>query len=279
MKRKINKKQLISAVKELVLKASFDLDPKVERLLKKAEKEETSLEGKLALQIILENIKIARAKKLPICQDTGLSVFFVELGREMELNFDLEDAIDQAVREATKQGYLRKSVADPLSRENTGDNTPAIVHIKLTPGNRIKIHLLIKGAGSENKSQVQMLTPADGIDGIKKVVIETVEKAGGQACPPIFIGIGIGGDLEVCALLAKKALTRLVGTRSRDKEMARLEKEIMREVNQLGIGLAGLGGKCTCLSVAAEKALGHIASLAVAVNLQCWAHRGGELEL
>ncbi len=279
MRRAIKKATLVKAVKKLVLKASFELEPAVERLLEKAARSETSAEGRIALAIIRENLKIARAKKLPICQDTGLSVFLVELGREARLDFDLEDAINEGLRAATAEGYLRRSVADPLSRKNTGDNAPAIVHLRLVKGNRIKLRLLLKGAGSENKSMVRMLTPADGREGIKKFVREAVTKAGGQACPPIFIGLGIGGDLELCAILAKRALARPAGLPSKDRELAKLEREILREVNRLGIGPAGLGGKFTCLAVAAEKAPCHIASLPVAVNIQCWAHRGGAIAL
>jgi len=278
-KRKLSREKLVKAVKDLVQRANFELLPEVVRLLKKAEQEEISSEGKIALGIIIENIKIAAEKELPICQDTGLSVFFIELGRGLELDFDLEDALNQGLREATKEGYLRRSVADPLTRKNTGDNTPAIVHLNIVSGNKLRIRLLVKGAGSENQSRVQMLTPAEGKDGIKKLVLETVAKAGGQACPPLFIGIGIGGDLEMCAILAKKALARKPGSKSKDKELAKLEREILEEVNRLGIGPAGLGGKITCISIAVEKAPCHIASLPVAINLQCWAHRGGEMML
>jgi len=279
MRRKIGRNKVISAVKELALRASFEIEPSAERLLKKAMKDEVSRQGKIALGIILENLKIAREKKIPICQDTGLSIFFVEVGRELRLDFDLEDALNQALREATVEGYLRRSVAEPISRENTGDNSPGIVHLRITEGNRLRIKVLFKGAGSENKSQVRMLTPGEGIEGIKKFALETVEMAGGQACPPFFIGIGIGGDLELCALLAKKALAREAGKPSKDQTLARLEREILKEVNCLGIGPSGLGGKITCVSVAAEKAYCHIASLPVAVNLQCWAHRSGEVVL
>ncbi len=277
--RGLSREKLVKAVKELILRANFELEPEVIRLLKKAEREEISPEGKIALKIILEDIRVASEKKLPICQDTGLSVFLAELGRGVSLDFDLADALNQGLREATQEGYLRRSVADPLTHKNTGDNTPGIVHLNLVSGNRLRIRLLVKGAGSENKSRVRMLTPAEGKEGIKKFVLETVSRAGGQACPPLFIGLGIGGDLEMCAILAKQALARKAGSRSKDRELARLEREILKEVNRLGIGPGGLGGKFTCLGVQAEKSAGHIASLAVAVNLQCWAHRGGEIVL
>jgi fumarate hydratase subunit alpha len=275
-KRKISEALVISTVKKLVLKASFEIEPEVEKLLRQALRRETSPDGKTALRIILENIAIARGKKIPICQDTGLSVFFVELGRELDLDFDLVAAVNQGLRQATKEGYLRRSVADHVTRVNTGDNTPAIVHVRLAPGRKLKINLIIKGGGAENKSLVRMMSPAEGIAGIKKTVLDAVKNAGGQACPPIIVGLGIGGDLEMSAILAKQALLRKTGQRSRDKDLARLEKELIADINKLGIGPSGLGGKITCLSVQAEKAAGHIASLALAVNLQCWAHRGAK---
>jgi len=278
-RRRIARERVISAAKKLALKASFELEPEVVRLLKQAALREKSRNGRLALQLILENIRIAREQKLPLCQDTGLSVFFVELGREVELNFELIAAINQGLRQAASGGFLRCSIADPLTRENTGDNTPAIVHISLAGGSRLGMRLLLKGGGAENKSVVKMLVPAEGIEGIKRTVVDAVRSAGGQACPPIFVGLGIGGDLEVCALLAKRALARRAGESSRDQALARLEQELLAELNQLGIGPAGLGGRCTCLAVQAEKAPGHIASLAVAVNLQCWAHRAAEVWL
>lgn len=273
-KRKISEALVKSAVKELALKASFELEPEVVRLLKQAARKEKSPEGKTALKIILENIRIARAKKLPICQDTGLSVFFVELGREIDLDFDLVAAINQGLREATREGYLRRSVADHITRINTGDNTPAITHLRLAPGNKLKLSLIIKGGGAENKSLVRMMSPAEGIAGIKQTVLDAVKAAGGQACPPIIVGLGIGGDLELSAISAKLALARKTGSKSRDKDLAKLESDLLKDINKLGIGPLGLGGKVTCLSVQAEKTPGHIASLALAVNLQCWAHRG-----
>lgn len=280
MKRqKLNQKRVIEAIKELVLRTSFEIEPSVEGLLKRALRSEVSPAGKIALGIILENIRIAREKKIPICQDTGLAVFFVELGREALLDFSLEEALNYGLREATAEGYLRNSVAEPLTRENTGDNTPAVIHLHLVDGKRVRIQLLIKGAGSENKSQVRMLNPGEGIEGIKKFVLETVERAGGQACPPIFLGIGIGGDLELCALLAKRALLREPGRPSKEPILAQLERELFKEVNALGIGPSGLGGRISCLSVAVEKSTCHIASLPVAVNVQCWAHRRGEIWL
>jgi len=278
-RRRISREQLVSAVKKLVLQASFELEPPVLRLLKQAARREKSRNGRLALQMILENIRLARAKKLPLCQDTGLSVFFVELGRELVLDFDLLAAINQGLRQASSEGFLRCSLADPLTRRNTGDNTPAIVHLSLAGGNRLQMRLLLKGGGAENKSVVRMLGPGEGLEGIKRTVIDAVVNAGGQACPPLFVGLGIGGDLEVCALLAKRALARSPGARSRERSLARLEHELLVELNQLGIGPVGLGGSCTCLSVQAEKAPGHIASLAVAVNLQCWAHRFAEVRI
>ena len=273
-KRKISEALVTSTVKKIALKASFDLEPELEKLLRQALRKEKSPDGKTVLKIILENIALARRKKIPICQDTGLSVFFVELGREIDLDFDMVATINQGLREATKEGYLRRSVADHITRENTGDNTPAIVHIKLAPGRRLKLNLIIKGGGAENKSLVRMMSPAEGLAGIKKTVLDAVKNAGGQACPPIIVGLGIGGDLELSAILAKQALARKTGSKNKDRDLAKLESDLLKDINKLGIGPSGLGGKITCLAVQAEKAPGHIASLALAVNLQCWAHRG-----
>ena len=275
--RKLERERVESAVKDMIIEASYSLNAETEELIKKAKQKETSPYAQKALEIILENIALAREKKKPICQDTGLSVFFVEVGRELCLDFDLTEVINQALRRASKEGFLRASVADPISRKNTGDNAPAIIHYFLTEGDRLKINLLLKGAGSENKSRAMILSPAEGISGIKRLVLETVEKAGGQSCPPLIVGIGLGGSLEMSALLAKKALLRKTGTPSPEPELAELEEELEREINQLGIGASGFGGNITCLSVQIEKFFGHIASLAVTVNLQCWAHRHREV--
>jgi len=279
MSRKIHKENLIKSVEEMVIQASYELEPETEKLLQQAEKKETSPSAKTALQIILENIQLAREKKKPLCQDTGLGIFFVKIGRELELDFNLEQAINQGLAGASEKGYLRPSVADPLSRKNTGTNTPAIIHYQLTEGDQLEIELLLKGAGSENKSRAEILSPAQGQEGIKSLVLKTVEQAGSQSCPPLIIGLGIGGSLEMSALLAKRALLRPPGSKNPDPELARLEKELKEEINQLGIGASGLGGELTCLSVQAEKFFGHIASLAITVNLQCWAHRYARVEL
>jgi len=273
MSRKIKKEELVKAVEEMVIQASWELEPETERLLKQAEKKESSPSAKTALQIILENIQVARKKKKPLCQDTGLSIFFAKIGRELELDFNLEQAINQGLEKASKIGYLRPSVADPLSRKNTGTNTPAIIHYQLTEGDQLEIELLLKGAGSENKSLSRVLSPAQGTEGIKSLVLETIKEAGAQSCPPLIVGLGIGGSLEMSALLAKKALLRPAGKKNPDPQLAQLEKELEEEINRLGIGASGLGGEVTCLSVQAEKFFGHIASLAITINLQCWAHR------
>ena len=273
MSRKIKKEELVKAVEEMVIQASWELEPETERLLKQAEKKESSPSAKTALQIILENIQLARKKKKPLCQDTGLSIFFAKIGRELELDFNLEQAINQGLEKASKIGYLRPSVADPLSRKNTGTNTPAIIHYQLTEGDQLEIELLLKGAGSENKSLSRVLSPAQGTEGIKSLVLETIKEAGAQSCPPLIVGLGIGGSLEMSALLAKKALLRPAGKKNPDPQLAQLEKELEEEINRLGIGASGLGGEVTCLSVQAEKFFGHIASLAITINLQCWAHR------
>jgi len=273
MSREIKKEELVKAVEEMVIQASRELEPETEKLLKQAEKKESSPSAKTALQIILENIQLARKKKKPLCQDTGLSIFFAKIGRELELDFNLEQAVNQGLEKASKIGYLRPSVADPLSRKNTGTNTPAIIHYQLSEGDQLEIELLLKGAGSENKSLSRVLSPAQGTEGIKSLVLETIKEAGAQSCPPLIVGLGIGGSLEMSALLAKKALLRPAGKKNPDPQLAQLEKELEEEINRLGIGASGLGGEVTCLSVQAEKFFGHIASLAITINLQCWAHR------
>jgi fumarate hydratase subunit alpha len=229
---------------------------------------------------MLENADIARREKIPICQDTGLAVVFVELGQEVHVaGGPLREAIEEGVRQAYAEGYLRKSLCDPLSRENTRDNTPAVIHVDIVPGNQLKIIAMPKGGGSENMSAARMLTPAAGIEGIKKFVLETVEAAGANPCPPIIVGVGIGGSLEQACVLAKKALLRPVGGEhnNKDERVARMEDQLLERINTLGIGPAGLGGRITVLAVFAEMMPCHIASLPVAVNLQCHVARHKEI--
>jgi fumarate hydratase subunit alpha len=215
---------------------------------------------------------------MPICQDTGLAVLFVEIGQDTRIvGGDLREAIEEGVRQAYEEGFLRKSVCDPLTRKNTGDNTPAIIHMDIVPGNQLKIIAMPKGGGSENMSAAKMLTPSAGIDGIKKFVMETVERAGANPCPPIIVGIGIGGSLEQACILAKKALLRPVGKKNEsDQRLEQMENELYEKINALGIGPAGLGGRVTTLAIQAEMMPCHIASLPVAVNIQCHVARHKE---
>jgi fumarate hydratase subunit alpha len=243
-------------------------------------KEESAL-GRQVLEKIITNAEIAAQSKMPICQDTGLAVLFVEIGQDVHIvGGDLRAAIEEGVRQAYADGFLRKSVCDPLTRKNTGDNTPAIIHIDIVEGDRLKIIAMPKGGGSENVSAAKMLTPAVGIDGIKKFVLETVDRAGANPCPPIMVGIGIGGSLEQACILAKKSLLRPVGEiNNKDERLAQVEKELFDSINKLGIGPAGLGGRVTALAVNVEMMPCHIASLPVAVNIQCHVARHKELTI
>ncbi len=241
------------------------------------EREESPI-GREVLATILQNAAIARESAMPICQDTGLAVLFVEIGQDARVvEGDLREALEEGVRQAYEEGCLRKSVCDPFTRTNTKDNTPAIIHMDIVPGNQLKITAMPKGGGSENMSQARMLTPSSGIEGIKSFVLETVEKAGANPCPPIIVGVGIGGSLEQACILAKKALLRPVGTRNNnDDRLAQMESELFEKINALGIGPAGLGGRVTALSVSVEMTPCHIASLPVAVNIQCHVARHQE---
>ena len=228
-----------------------------------------------------ENAKISKEKLVPMCQDCGFAVFFVELGQEVHIRGGgLEDAINEGVRQGYQEGYLRKSIlGDPIKRVNTGDNTPAVIHVRVVPGDKLKLIIAPKGGGSENMSGVKMLKPSDGIEGVKSFVIQRVKEAGSNPCPPIVVGVGIGGTYEVAALIAKKALLRTLGEPSSDPETAALEKELLTKVNNLGIGPQGLGGRTTALAVHVEKYPCHIASLPVAVNINCHAARHKEAVL
>ncbi len=279
--RRINCKQITAAVKKLFIEANTCLGDDVVRGLKKSVKKEESALGRQVLEKIIANAAIAAESKMPICQDTGLAVVFVELGQDVHIaGGSLKDAIEEGVRQAYKEGYLRKSVCDPLTRKNTQDNTPAIIHVDIVPGDKIKIIAMPKGGGSENMSKVAMLTPAAGIEGIKKLVLETVAQAGSNPCPPIIVGVGIGGSLEQACILAKKALLRPVGKKNEaDKRLAEMEKELLAAINKLGIGPGGLGGRVSALAVHAEMMLCHIASLPVAINIQCHVARHKETTL
>ncbi len=276
--RRINTKRITETVKKLFIKANTTLGADVVSALRCALQQEASPIGRQVLTKILQNADIARREAMPICQDTGLAVLFVEMGQDVHIvGGDLKTALEEGVRQAYAEGYLRKSLCDPLTRENTRDNTPAVIHMDIVPGNQVRIIAMPKGGGSENMSAARMLTPSAGIDGIKKFVMETVEKAGANPCPPIIVGIGIGGSLEQACILAKKALLRPVGEKNTsDERLTQLEKELYARVNELGIGPAGLGGRVTTLAVHAEMMPCHIASLPVAVNIQCHVSRHSE---
>ncbi len=279
MMRRIQAKKITQTVRKLFIEANTALNPDVISALRRALKKEESPIGRQALEKILENARIARRTEMPICQDTGLAVLFVEIGQDVHVTGgDLREAVREGVRQAYADGYLRKSLCDPLTRANTGDNTPAVIHVDMVPGDRLKIIAMPKGGGSENMSAARMLTPAAGIEGIKKFVLETVEAAGANPCPPIIVGVGIGGSLEQACLLAKKALLRPVGKKNKtDQRLSRMESELLEKINALGIGPAGLGGRVTALAVSAEMMPCHIASLPVAVNLQCHVARHKEV--
>jgi fumarate hydratase subunit alpha len=276
--RKISCKTLRETVRALFLKANTELGDDVLNILRESIAREESDLGRFTLRKIEENARIARETGGPICQDTGLALLFIELGQDVHIvDGDFNDAIQEGVKAAYEDGYFRKSVCDPLSRKNTGDNTPAIIHTEIVAGDRIRIVVMPKGGGSENMSSCTMLLPAAGIEGIKSLVIEKVAEAGPNPCPPIIVGIGIGGSIEKSIILAKKALLRPVGEHNQaDSRLARLEEELLHDINRLGIGPQGYGGRVTSLAVHIEMLPCHIASLPVAVNIQCHAARHQE---
>ncbi len=278
--RTINAADITPKVKELCISANFELGEDVLDAFEKGLEREESHAGKAVLEQLIENARIAREERAPMCQDTGFAVFFVELGRDLHIDGDLYEAINEGVRQGYEEGFLRKSiVSHPLNRVNTKDNTPAIVHIELVPGDRIRIIFAPKGGGSENMSSLAMLKPSDGIEGVKSFVVEAVRKAGPNPCPPIIVGVGIGGTFEKAPYLAKKALLRHVGDRSGNAADAALEEELEKKIGDLGIGPMGFGGRVTALAVHVETHPCHIASLPVAVNIQCHAARHKEVVL
>jgi fumarate hydratase subunit alpha len=275
--REISTDDITRVIEKLCIDANTILGDDVLEAIRQAHKQETSEVGKEILCQFLDNAALARDQKLPLCQDTGLAVVFVELGQDVHLvGGYLETAVNEGVRRGYANGYLRKSSLDPVKRENYGDNTPAIIHIEIVPGDKLKISVATKGFGAENMSEVVLFPPATGIDGIKRFVVERVEKAGANACPPVIVGIGVGGNLEKAALIAKKSLLRPIGMRHTDPDIAQIEEEILTEINKLGIGPQGLGGSVTALDVHIETYPTHIGSLPVAVNLQCHCHRHKE---
>ncbi len=277
--KEIKTETIEKEVSRLCIEAATYIPSEVLECLKKAKENEEGLASSILDQIIL-NDEIASKENIPMCQDTGITVIFVEIGNDVHLDGDLYEAINNGVRKGYTEGYLRKSVVkSPLNRINTKDNTPAIVHVKYVLGDKLKITVCPKGAGSENMSKVKMLVPADGINGIKKFVLDTIQEAGGRPCPPLVVGVGIGGNLETCAILAKEALIRDIKDESSDPDANKLEKELLEEINKLNIGPMGLKGKTTALAVKVNLYPCHIASLPVAINIQCHAARHKEVIL
>jgi fumarate hydratase subunit alpha len=277
--RELQAKEITSAVKRLCMEANYYLGEDVLNAIKEGLKKEESPLGKDILQQIIENAEIAAKEEVPICQDTGFAVIFVELGQEVRVvNGDFNEAVNEGVRQGYTDGYLRKSIVeDPIRRKNTGDNTPAVIHLEIVPGDKIRIIVAPKGGGSENMSEVRMMKPADGVEGLKRYVLEHVEKSGGNPCPPVVVGVGVGGTFEKCAYLAKKALLREIGSKNADPFYAQLEAELLEKVNKTGVGPQGLGGRVTALAVHIEAHPCHIASYPVAVNLNCHAARHKEI--
>lgn len=275
MIRTIRVEEITKNIKEMCIEANHFLSPDMAEAMKCAEKNEEAPLGKQILEQLQENLKIAGEDMIPICQDTGMAVVFLEIGQDVHLEGGaLEDAVNEGVRQGYVEGYLRKSVVgDPLIRENTKDNTPAVLYTRIVDGDQVKIKVAPKGFGSENMSRVFMLKPAEGIEGVKDAVLTAVKDAGPNACPPMVVGVGIGGTFEKCALMAKEALTRKVGSHSEIEYVKELEEELLTKINSLGIGPGGLGGTTTALAVNINTYPTHIAGLPVAVNICCHVNR------
>jgi fumarate hydratase subunit alpha len=272
--REIHVEEIRDNVAQICIDAAYNLSEDVLSAFDRALETETEPAAKEIIGLLMQNARIAREDHIPICQDTGIAIFFVEIGQDLRIkNGFIVEAINEGVRKGYREGYLRKSVVDPITRKNTGDNTPAIIYIELVPGDKLKISFMPKGAGSENMSAIRMLRPTEGVEGIKQFVLECVRRAGANPCPPVVIGVGIGGDYEKAALISKKALLRPVGNPNPKLELASLEMELLKAVNRTGIGPEGLGGKVTALAVHVESFPCHIASLPVAVNINCHAAR------
>lgn len=278
--RNIDAKVIEDTVARLCIEANLRLPPDVINAIERAEKAEPWGGAKRILSLLGDNVRIASEKTLPVCQDTGMACVFVELGQDVHIEGDFEQAVNNGVRRGYGEGYLRKSVVcDPLRRVNTGDNTPALVTVKLTRGDKMRITVMPKGFGSENMSALKMLKPADGVEGVRNFVLDTVEKAGANPCPPIIVGVGIGGSFDKAACLAKHALLRPVNEPNPDEYYAALERELLDKINALGIGPQGFGGKTTALAVLIEAMPTHVAGLPVAVNISCHATRRASASL
>jgi fumarate hydratase subunit alpha len=277
--RTIPAQDVIDAVAKMAAEANYELGEDMVRAIEKTLVTESSPVGRDVLGQILKNAGISREGRFPLCQDTGLAILFVEIGEDVRVDGGLNTALTEGVRVGYADGFLRKSVCDPFSRENTGDNAPAVIHVNIAPGDGLVIDFLAKGGGCENMSRAAVLAPAAGEEGVIDYVVDVVREGAVNACPPITVGLGIGGDLELAAIIAKKALTRPVGQPSDDPQLARIEAAALERINRLGIGPAGLGGDTTALVVHAAAVPCHIASLPVAVVIECHAHRHGRIEL
>ena len=279
--RTINTSQIEEALEGMCVEASHFLSTDMKEALNDAQKKETSILGKQILDKLEENLKIAGEEMIPICQDTGMAVVFVEIGQDVHVEGgNLEEAVNNGIRKGYINGYLRKSVvSDPLIRNNTGDNTPAVIYYEIVPGEKLKLTLAPKGFGSENMSRIFMLKPADGEEGVKNAILTAVKDAGPNACPPMVVGVGIGGTFEKCALMAKKALTRPINEHSSIEWVRNMENELLEKINKIGIGPAGLGGLTTALAVNINTYPTHIAGLPVAVNICCHVNRHAVREL
>jgi fumarate hydratase subunit alpha len=278
--RTISAQTIIDKVAEMCISANRDLPADVMASFKKGQEEEKGPAAKEIFRQLIENAELSKETGLPLCQDCGLAVFFVEMGEDVKVEgMGLRQAIDEGMTKGYKEGYLRKSSCDPFTRKNTGDNSPSIIHFDLVPGDKLKIWMMAKGGGSENMSRVMMLSPANGWKGIRDFVINRVAEAGPNPCPPILVGVGIGGNFELAAINSKKALLRDIDDKHPDPEVAKLEEELLTAVNKLGIGPMGLGGQNTCLAVKIAVAPCHLASLPLAVNIQCHSARHKEVVL
>ncbi len=273
--REINVSEISKNIKEMCISANYELSADMQKVLSDALEKEESPVGKRILSQLQENLVIAREDSIPICQDTGMAVIFLKIGQDVHLvGGDLTEAVNEGVRAGYVEGYLRKSVVrDPLIRENTKDNTPAILHVSIVPGDQVEIKVAPKGFGSENMSKIFMLKPADGIEGVKKAILSAVEDAGPNACPPMVVGVGLGGDFEKAAIMAKEALTREAGEHSEIAYVKEMEEELLEKMNGLGIGPGGLGGRVTVLAVNINTFPTHIAGLPLAVNICCHVNR------
>jgi len=279
--KEIHVNKITDSVKKLCMEANYFLPSDVKCAIANAEAEETWPVAKDILEKILENVDVSKVENVPMCQDTGMVCVFIEIGQDVHVTGgSIEDAVNEGVRLGYSEGYLRKSVVgDPIKRVNTGDNTPAVIYYDIVPGDKLKIMVAPKGFGSENMSQIKMLKPADGIEGVKEFIIKTVKEAGPNPCPPIVVGVGIGGTFDRAALLAKKALIRSLSERNEDPFYRDLEEELLKKINSLGIGPQGFGGKTTALAVNIETFPTHIAGLPVAVNINCHVTRHKEITL